>query len=63
MDHAVVAQDIKRSDLLDMYFYLRLTRSLEDRITALYRQGRIVGAPRLADAVVIAGVANVDADR
>ena len=26
-----------------MYFYLRLTRSLEDRITALYRQGRIVG--------------------
>jgi pyruvate dehydrogenase E1 component alpha subunit len=26
-----------------MYYYLRLTRSLEDRITALYRQGRIVG--------------------
>lgn len=43
MDQAVVAQDIKRSDLLEMYFYLRLTRSLEDRITALYRQGRIVG--------------------
>ena len=43
MDQAVVAQDIKRSDLLDMYFYLRLTRSLEDRITALYpcaRAGR-----------------------
>lgn len=43
MDQAGVAQDIKRSDLLEMYFYLRLTRSLEDRITALYRQGRIVG--------------------
>jgi pyruvate dehydrogenase E1 component alpha subunit len=35
--------DIKRADLLQMYYYLRLTRMLEDRITALYRQGRIVG--------------------
>ena len=35
--------DIKRADLLHMYYYLRLTRTLEDRITALYRQGRIVG--------------------
>ena len=26
-----------------MYYYLRLTRTLENRITALYRQGRIVG--------------------
>ena len=43
MDQAVVAKDIKRSDLLEIYYYLRLTRSLEDRITALYRQGRIVG--------------------
>jgi pyruvate dehydrogenase E1 component alpha subunit len=43
MDPAVVAQEIKRADLLQMYYYLRLTRSLEDRITALYRQGRIVG--------------------
>ena len=37
------ASDIKRADLLQMYYYLRLTRALEDRITALYRQGRIVG--------------------
>ncbi len=43
MNQAPVAQDIKRSDLLEMYYYLRLTRSVEDRITALYRQGRIVG--------------------
>ncbi len=35
--------DIKRADLLQMYYYLRLTRALEDRITALYRQGRIMG--------------------
>lgn len=37
------AVDIQRSDLLRMYYYLRLTRTLEDRITALYRQGRIMG--------------------
>jgi len=43
MDVPVAAKDIKRTDLLQMYYYLRLTRTLEDRITALYRQGRIVG--------------------
>lgn len=43
MDLAGVTKEIKRADLLQMYYYLRLTRTLEDRITALYRQGRIVG--------------------
>ncbi len=43
MDLADVTKAIKRADLLQMYYYLRLTRALEDRITALYRQGRIVG--------------------
>ncbi|MGH7229886.1 MAG: thiamine pyrophosphate-dependent dehydrogenase E1 component subunit alpha [Nitrospiraceae bacterium] len=43
MDVAATPKDIKRADLLQMYYYLRLTRALEDRITALYRQGRIVG--------------------
>ena len=43
MDLADVTRDIKRADLLQMYYYLRLTRALEDRITALYRQGRIGG--------------------
>lgn len=43
MELADVKRDIKRADLLQMYSYLRLTRTLEDRITALYRQGRIVG--------------------
>ena len=40
---ADVTQNIKRADLLQMYYYLRLTRALEDRVSALYRQGRIVG--------------------
>ncbi len=43
MDVVDASGDIKRADLLQMYYCLRLTRTLEDRITALYRQGRIVG--------------------
>lgn len=43
MNLADVTREIKRADLLQMYFYLRLTRAIEDRVTALYRQGRIVG--------------------
>jgi len=43
LDLAEVTREIKRADFLQMYYYLRLTRAVEDRITALYRQGRIVG--------------------
>lgn len=43
MDVPVIAKEIKRDDLFQMYDYLRLTRALEERITALYRQGRIMG--------------------
>ena len=35
--------DIEKEDLLRLYYFLKLTRSLEDRITAMYRQGRILG--------------------
>lgn len=35
--------DIDKKDLLKLYYYLKLTRFLEDRITNLYRQGRIAG--------------------
>ncbi|TLY22218.1 MAG: thiamine pyrophosphate-dependent dehydrogenase E1 component subunit alpha, partial [Nitrospirae bacterium] len=43
MDVLEMWKTVKRADLLQLYYYLRLTRTLEDRITALYRQGRIVG--------------------
>ncbi len=43
MDVSAVAKEIKQADLLQMYYYLRLTRAVEDRVTALYRQGRIMG--------------------
>jgi len=32
-----------REQLLEIYRYLRLTRTLEERLSALYRQGKIVG--------------------
>ena len=35
--------DIEKKDLLQLYYYLKLTRRVEDRVTALYRQGRILG--------------------
>lgn len=35
--------DIKREDVLQLYYYLKLTRRLEDRITSLYHQGKILG--------------------
>jgi len=35
--------DISKNDLLQLYYYLKLTRRIEDRVTALYRQGRILG--------------------
>lgn len=35
--------DIARKDLLQLYYYLKLTRHLEGRVTVLYRQGKILG--------------------
>jgi pyruvate dehydrogenase E1 component alpha subunit/2-oxoisovalerate dehydrogenase E1 component alpha subunit len=29
--------------LLDLYYFMRLTRSLEERLTNLYRQGKVIG--------------------
>jgi len=34
---------LSREQLLEMYRYLRLTRTLEERLTALYRQSKVVG--------------------
>ncbi len=35
--------EILKPEFLQLYYYLRLTRTLEERVRALYRQGRIVG--------------------
>lgn len=35
--------DIDRETLHKLYYYLKLTRHLEDRDTSLYRQGKIIG--------------------
>jgi pyruvate dehydrogenase E1 component alpha subunit/2-oxoisovalerate dehydrogenase E1 component alpha subunit len=34
---------LARDQLLDIYYYLRLTRTLEERLAALYRQAKVVG--------------------
>ncbi len=35
--------DLERSQLVEMYRYLRLTRTLEERLVALYRQSKVIG--------------------
>lgn len=34
---------LARDQLLEIYYYMRLTRSLEERLVALYRQGKVIG--------------------
>jgi pyruvate dehydrogenase E1 component alpha subunit/2-oxoisovalerate dehydrogenase E1 component alpha subunit len=34
---------LARDDLLEIYYYLRLTRALEARLVNLYRQGKVIG--------------------
>jgi pyruvate dehydrogenase E1 component alpha subunit/2-oxoisovalerate dehydrogenase E1 component alpha subunit len=34
---------LARDDLLELYYYLRLTRALETRLVNLYRQGKVIG--------------------
>ncbi|MGH7508347.1 MAG: thiamine pyrophosphate-dependent dehydrogenase E1 component subunit alpha [Gemmatimonadales bacterium] len=35
--------DLTRDQLLELYYYMRLTRSLEERLVNLYRQTKVVG--------------------
>ena len=34
---------LAREQLLDLYYWMRLTRTLEERLVALYRQTKVVG--------------------
>ena len=34
---------LRRDQLIEIYYWLRLTRSLEERLTNLYRQGKVIG--------------------
>ena len=34
---------LSRAQLLELYYFMRLTRSLEERLTNLYRQGKVIG--------------------
>ena len=41
-DHALPA-GLTRAQLLELYYWMRLTRTLEERLVALYRQTKVVG--------------------
>jgi TPP-dependent pyruvate/acetoin dehydrogenase alpha subunit len=34
---------LSRDQLLDLYYWMRLTRTLEERLVALYKQTKVVG--------------------
>ena len=38
-----IPSDLSREQLLEIYYYLRLTRSLEERLVRLQRQGKVIG--------------------
>jgi TPP-dependent pyruvate/acetoin dehydrogenase alpha subunit len=40
---APIAAGLTRAQLLDLYYWMRLTRSLEERLVSLHRQGKVVG--------------------
>jgi TPP-dependent pyruvate/acetoin dehydrogenase alpha subunit len=40
---APIAAGLTRTQLLDLYYWMRLTRSLEERLVSLHRQGKVVG--------------------
>lgn len=42
-DRRKPSSNVSKADYLQLYYYLLLTRNLEERVRALYRQGRIVG--------------------
>jgi len=40
---ALIPAGLTREQLLDLYYWMRLTRSLEERLVNLHRQGKVVG--------------------
>ncbi len=40
---ATAEYDLGREQKLELYYYMRLTRSLEERLVNLYRQTKVVG--------------------
>lgn len=52
-------------ELLNIYYYLKLTRGLEQRVITLYRQGKIVGGVYLStgeEAIAVGGAAALEPD-
>jgi len=43
VDHLPMAAKLTRSQYHDLYYYLRLNRRVDEQLTNLYRQGKVVG--------------------
>src|SRR5690348_12224856 len=43
MPHAAQSQRLSRSQLHQLYYYLWLNRRVDEQLTSLYRQGKVVG--------------------
>ncbi|MDP7471465.1 MAG: hypothetical protein QGI02_03830, partial [Vicinamibacterales bacterium] len=37
------SDDLTRDDRLELYYFARLTRDIEERLAVLYRQNKVVG--------------------
>jgi len=57
--------NVTPTELLKIYYYLKLTRGLEQRVITLYRQGRIVGGVYISageEAIAVGSAAALEAD-
>jgi TPP-dependent pyruvate/acetoin dehydrogenase alpha subunit len=43
VEQTILTQDLTRAQLLEIDYYLRLTRTLEERLVALFRQAKVIG--------------------
>lgn len=61
----MAVQQSAPAELLHIYYYLKLTRGLEQRVITLYRQGKIVGGVYLStgeEAIAVGGAAALEPD-
>jgi TPP-dependent pyruvate/acetoin dehydrogenase alpha subunit len=43
VEQTILTQDLARAQLLEIDYYLHLTRTLEERLAAIFRQAKVIG--------------------
>ena len=59
------SHDLTRAELLKIYYYLKLTRGLEQRVITLYRQGKIIGGAYIStgeEAIAVGSASALEPD-